>query len=1462
MRLLSRMMLNKTIERIPSRFVFFHMKNKVLLFAGLFGFLFFFPDKLDAQKGVGVLTANNDNFFVTPGQPATLDVLKNDDPGDCNTLSLTLSISIPPTNGMAMVAPTVNRILYVPTAGFIGQDVLQYQITCNGETKTAMAHINVFDKPDNVYTDVCYVPIPAIGWDIKELDRSKTIVTNYSVPLCGDIDNDGNTEILIKMGEAGIGDYGPVDRIYIFTVDKTTDKVVLKDSITTVPTSTAAPILIANVDGDKYTSVFVTSDARASIGADKQLLLKYSYNPLTGKYQEAWRRQYSTDPAYPGGLPVIADFAGDGNTQIVVYDKVYNAKNGTLLVDGGYMGNSYYSFGKSGHTPIYTGTVRATSASMVAADIDGDGLPEIIGGDCVYKVKITNHSGTGGNSFTFLRKANATGRPDVGDGAVAIADMDLDGLLDVVITHKMPLTGGPTGTGSLFIYNPRTGAIMNNTVINDIPIRPNDAPNNMVGPSVPFIGDVNNDGKPEIALVGQYVMNAYAFNATTGTISLLWSRLTTDESASTTMSLFDFTQSGDAQLVYRDQDSLRILNGATGITLAGYPLSASSTVDEYPIVADVNGDGAAEIIVSASNVASGTGELRVYASAGVPWAPARKVWNQFSYNPVYVNDDLTIPSYPLNPSTIFCKSDGIGYNRPFNNFLQQGTSLNEEGDMLYFGPDLTFSGQRPVIFYNELTDKLEITMTIGNVGNAVFPSPITVSIYVYNSTSGTFYEVDSGDKNITLNIGETTTFIYEIDNYMASVEPTLPPYEYWMIFLNSKNNAGSSPVYPATTENECLYWNNYTSNVSFTYGDRVICGGTTEAVLLKPSNVYDYEWYTQAVGGTPIEYGDSHVMTKNFDPVEYFYIDVYTKSGTRVTTIRDTVRIYLAPDSLIWTGGAGSSNWHDYNNWFNPNASVPDLYPQANIPRRCTDVLIPDYLSIYPDLSPTLTGTKYDDYANSECANITFSHGGEVMHTDSLHYDSAYVHLTLDANRWYTLSPPLKSMFPGDYYVNDPNPHLDDVFVYTSLYSQANPATGEYRQNDWTGSFHNPEVSMPTGFGMSVWVDNHLPLASVTSHDFTFPKYDKSYDIFGWGGNWSYNVPINRSDEHRFIYEDIIASDGSIALSTPKPTSGNYVLVGNPFMAHIDFNIFYTANSGCIDNFYQVLDKNNNWITYTVNGISTGVPPLNQYIAPMQSFLVRSKVNSGFQLVADSKMTANRPGEKLRNGGADYLPQLLTIEITRGEEQSNKTIVLYDPAENDFETGVPKFFMKEGAGDAVPAAVYTITSEGLYMDINKVENIENVIPIGIRTNEPGKLRLNFSGLSVFAPGYDLYLNDKELSTSHNLREGSFYEFEKTNTNLYDNRFTLSAVRSGTAVEKVYSNNAEIESYVHGGMLYVTTTDNSLLQEISLYDLQGRLIRSIKNIAGSTYELNIQVNSVYIVKAISRTAGRTMKIYGR
>lgn len=293
-------------------------------------------------------------------------------------------------------------------------------------------------------------------------------------------------------------------------------------------------------------------------------------------------------------------------------------------------------------SPVFSaGAEHDAYAFPAFADLDADGRAELIVGNQVF-----DSTGT-----LLMDGSGGTGRHFSAYGL----DWDNDGLLEVVagntIYHRdgsillsIPLSDGYTATadfdadGLPDLIMVESGQV--SLVGNDGSIRWQAAvPGGGGGP--PTIADFDADGQPEVGVAS---LSAYAMFDTDGT--LLWQMPTEDDSSSVTGSaVFDFEGDGQAEVVYADEHNLWIYDGATGTVLLQDTGHASGTLMEYPIIADVDGDGSTEIIVGSNNMWwEGWTGITVIGDSLASWAPARPVWNQHAYHITNINNDLTIPA--------------------------------------------------------------------------------------------------------------------------------------------------------------------------------------------------------------------------------------------------------------------------------------------------------------------------------------------------------------------------------------------------------------------------------------------------------------------------------------------------------------------------------------------------------------------------------------------------------------------------------------------------------------------------------------------------------------------------------------------------------------------------------------------------------------------------------------------------
>ena len=99
--------------------------------------------------------------------------------------------------------------------------------------------------------------------------------------------------------------------------------------------------------------------------------------------------------------------------------------------------------------------------------------------------------------------------------------------------------------------------------------------------------------------------------------------------------------------LYDDAGNLGV--GFTAVANMGG--SAAPQQVEYPVVADVDNDGSAEIVVGSSHPYVYSGEPNPYPTVQVledaqsRWIQARRIWNQHTYHVSNVREDGTIPQF-------------------------------------------------------------------------------------------------------------------------------------------------------------------------------------------------------------------------------------------------------------------------------------------------------------------------------------------------------------------------------------------------------------------------------------------------------------------------------------------------------------------------------------------------------------------------------------------------------------------------------------------------------------------------------------------------------------------------------------------------------------------------------------------------------------------------------------------------
>ena len=503
-------------------------------------------------------------------------------------------------------------------------------------------------------------------FSLNTLWQSPMNVSARSTMMVGDMDGDGTPEVVCHQN--GVNELFILDG-QTGTLEVTVNCPAILDH--------ADAIAIGDTDDDGLGEIYVvTSDAFLRC-FENNGTAKASFTPVNiGTTAES--------------LPSIADFNYDGIPEIYINNAIYHSLTGALIATG---------VGTRGSNP---GSNGAPSGLPIAADVlpdsycpDCAGL-ELVCGNTIFAVNIT--------AATITPIANSL-PGSLADGFSCVADMDMNGQLDVIVTSN----------GTIYVWDPRTGLQMGNTFA---------IPNTSAGGRA-NIADYDNDGLPEIGVGGNDRYVVIDVDTATNALSQKWIKTIVDESQHTTGSVFDFDCDGLVEVVYRDENNLFVWDGATGNVIASIPCG-SATRSELPTIVDVDGDGQVNIVCACAPSSQGAaGKVKAFNSSTNQWVGSRKVMNQHAYCVVNINDDLSIPIQQQNHALL----------PKLNGFLAQSAIFDVNWNTTCI-PLANVNVEINSVIYCKKPDTVIVVLKLCNIGSKVTTSPLNVSVYNGDPLSG------------------------------------------------------------------------------------------------------------------------------------------------------------------------------------------------------------------------------------------------------------------------------------------------------------------------------------------------------------------------------------------------------------------------------------------------------------------------------------------------------------------------------------------------------------------------------------------------------------------------------------------------------------------------------------------------------------------------------------------------------
>ena len=607
----------------------------------------------------------------------------------------------------------------------------------------------------------CSLPYEFINFEIDSLVKNRDTLALHNTPIIGDIDGDCIPDIVtlgwVDFLESNIKVINNVTGETMYTFNE--------------PNYYSVPA-VGDVDKDGFNEIFVVF----SSAWGEMSLMRIDFDPVSKELFKTWETPFKTTNQTSQIFPGIADFDFNGTPEIYAGNTIFDSQSGLELVNGGEnnIGEIFFR------------------ASTIAADVlkaveclHCEGL-ELIAGSQVYTVYIASYTDASLNRM-HVEKEIFLNSNKKRDGGTSLVDFDRDGDLDVVVAT------GITSDELLIIWDIRTERLLGRVTK---PFMSNLIPNFVDWISKPAIGNIDDDIWPEIivhtsrtiVIFDDYVEGGGP-NWGTNNASIKSLSPSGDDTAIAGITLFDFNNDQVSEIVFRGEEELKIYN--QDLETLSRIQCESGTASEYPVIADINLDGHAEIICSCDERDDTgflmVGKLVTFQSENNSWSNTRKIWNQYSYFGVNVNDNGTIPVQQQNPHI-------IGDSVIMNAFLQQQNIKTNQPL-----PDAE-------LISNEIycsNDSLFVKSVICNYGDSSLDAVTPVTLY------------DGDPTNSNPNLLKTYFISREIPADICDTFKLYLDGSFNQNIFVVVNDDGNSPLpydpsinFPAGHSKECNYINN------------------------------------------------------------------------------------------------------------------------------------------------------------------------------------------------------------------------------------------------------------------------------------------------------------------------------------------------------------------------------------------------------------------------------------------------------------------------------------------------------------------------------------------------------------------------------------------------------------------------------------------------------------------------------
>jgi len=514
----------------------------------------------------------------------------------------------------------------------------------------------------------------------------------------------------------------------------------------------------------------------------------------------------------------------------------------------------------------------------------------------------------------------------------------------------------------------------------------------------------------------------------------------------------------------------------------------------------------------------------------------------------------------------------------------------------------------------------------------------------------------------------------------------------------------------------------------------------------------------------------------------------------------------------------------------------------------------------------------------------------------------------IDRARWYLISAPLKKMTGGDFGV------AGRPAMYQRLYNAVEPQRFYASHDSYTLSFHTLDQDLSsTGNALALWASdydtsygetsNHSHLEDLLMGVMEFPyfknptaleahhhKYDAATSTSSFG-YYNKEAPYQlyydkwanyqRGEEaYRFVFENAqdtvdlaVDLDGvQVAVYNMKlppllgGSSSRRLMVGNPFMCHLDFDKVMAYNVGVIeDNYWHADPQDETFVAYRTGSEAVHDPSITKDIAPLQGFVVQVAANP----IRDYLILPMEGNYSVMTGGGTPLPSprsttddtpkgWITVDgITppkTGIYATSDSVRVRSSVMFNYDLrNIPKLIVGDSDSD-MKAETFFVDSDD-YLNTEQIENTKpSEVYFGIESTYKGDiaLRVNTGGNLLKT----VTLIDTRTGSQVNMDNGGYYKFKQSSglsKGVDAKRFKFVLTYESSEVGIGDGAETALSVSLTNDNLYVYSSE--MIEEVQLIDIVGKSVVSAGQIKSNEYRRGVSLPTGSYITKVKLSSGR-------